>query len=248
MFSIITVCFNAAGTIADTLHSVATQAYADVEHIVIDGGSSDGTQAVILQHGSRVAHCVSEPDGGIYDAMNKGVRLASGDIVGILNADDVYSDSDVLMRVAHYMEDENLDALYGDVEYFLPTNPAVASRRYRSRRFSPARIGWGWMPAHPSLFLRRRLFDRFGLYRTDYRIAGDYELVARFFKNGQIAYRYLPEVLVKMRTGGVSTGGWKNTLLLNQEVLRACRENGIPTNWFKLLSKYPFKVLEFLAK
>lgn len=246
--SIVTVCFNAADSIAATLRSVASQTHPDVEHIVIDGGSTDGTLAQIAAHGAHVARVISEPDRGIYDAMNKGIRFASGDLIGILNADDVYADATVLERVAAIVEREDLDALYGDVEFFAPQRPEVTTRRYSSRRFSPGRLAWGWMPAHPTLFLRRGLFERYGLYRTDFRIAGDYELIARFFKNDDLRYRYLPEVLVRMSTGGVSTGGWRNTLLLNREVLRACRENGISTNLCMLLSKYPLKALEFVRK
>lgn len=246
--SIITVCLNAAATIDATLDSVAAQTHQDIEHIVVDGGSTDGTLALIAQRGVRVAQLVSEPDRGIYDAMNKGIRLATGDVVGTLNADDVYAGNTVLAHVDRIMTDGALDALYGDVEFFSPMNPGRASRRYSSRHFSPDRIGWGWMPAHPALFLRREIFSVHGLYKTDYRIAGDFELVARVFKGGEIKSRYLPEVLTRMRSGGISTGGWRSRILLNQEVMRACRENEIETSWFRLLSKYPMKMLELLQK
>ena len=132
------------------------------------------------------------------------------------------------------------------MEFFHASNPQQTIRRYSSSRFRPERIAWGWMPAHPALFLKRSVYERFGVFRTDYRIAGDFELVARIFHGGTLKYRHVPEVLVRMRTGGVSTGGWRNTILLNQEVLRACRENGIDTNLFKILSKYPRKLLEFV--
>jgi len=141
-----------------------------------------------------------------------------------------------------------LDAVYADVEFFRSEKPEAIVRRYSSRHFSPQKLAWGWMPAHPTLFLRRSVFDRFGLYRFDYRIGGDFEFVARIFKDGSVRYRYLPEVWIRMRVGGVSTSGLRSTLLLNREVLRACRENGIRTNWLMLLSKYPFKMLEFLVK
>lgn len=246
--SIITVCYNAEKTIGDTIASVAKQAYPNVEHIVVDGASTDLTVSKIKEHQARLSKWISEPDMGIYDAMNKGVRLATGDIIGTLNADDVYTDDQVLTRVAERMDKEELDALYGDVEFFSADRPKTPVRRYSSRRFSPTRIAWGWMPAHPTLFLRREVFERYGLYRPEFRIAGDYELVARVFKDGQLNYRYLPDVLVRMRTGGISTGGWRNTLLLNREVLRACRENGVRTNLLMLLSKYPLKALEFIRK
>lgn len=246
--SIITVCFNASEAIESTLKSIISQTHPDIEHIVIDGASTDGTLECIAAHGKHLTQMVSEPDCGIYDAMNKGICLATGEVVGILNAADVYANNTVLERVAHAMQSADIDALYGDVEFFSPSNPAKTVRRYNSRWFSPARLPWGWMPAHPALFLRRALFGRYGLYRTDFRIAGDYELIARIFKDGKCTYRYLPEVFVRMSAGGVSTGGWQNTLSLNFEVLRACRDNGINTNFFKLLSKYPLKALEFVLK
>lgn len=246
--SIITVVFNAAGTIADTLESVAGQTHAEVEHIVVDGASTDGTLEMIQRHGKHIAQLVSEPDRGIYDAMNKGLALASGEVIGFLNADDVYANNRVLGRVSEIMARDDLDALFGDAEFVSPARPDQPLRRYRSERFRPERIAWGWMPAHPALFLKRSVYERFGVFRTDYRIAGDFELVARMFHGGTLAYRHFPEVLVRMRTGGVSTGGWRNTVLLNREVLRACRENGIETSLPKILSKYPAKLLEYLRR
>ena len=246
--SIITASFNAVSTIEGTIQSVASQTYENVEHIVVDGVSTDGTLDVIGRHRDKLAKVVSEPDCGIYDAMNKGIALSTGDVIGFLNADDVYSDHDVLSKVAKTIALESLDALFGDAEFFTATNPGHTVRRFRSASFAPERIAWGWMPAHPTLFLRSTVFQRFGLFRIDYRIAGDFELVARIFHGNTLKYRYLPDVLVRMRTGGVSTGGWRNTLTLNREVLRACRENGISTNLLMVLSKYPAKLLEFLRK
>ena len=246
--SVITVCFNSATTIVDTLRSVAQQTYPNVEHVISDGGSRDKTVELansLIRSGGIVR---SESDKGIYDAMNKGLRLATGDIIGFLNADDVYADNDLLRRVVEMMEQTSLDALFGDVEFFKSEAPEKAHRRYRSNRFRPDRIGWGWMPAHPTLFLRRRVFDEFGCFRENYKIAGDFELIARIFKSNTLVYRYVPQVLVRMRIGGVSTGGWRNTIRLNKEVLRACRENGISSNWMKLLSKYPAKLFEFFLK
>ena len=246
--SIITAVFNAANTIEETLLSVAQQTHQNVEHVVVDGGSSDATPKIIACHRDKLARFISEPDHGVYDAMNKGLALASGEVVGFLNADDVYADKDVLSRVVDIMERESLDALFGDVEFFRPEDPTRTVRRYRSARFSPDQIALGWMPAHPALFLRRRVYENYGLFRTDYRIAGDFEYCARIFHGNTLAYRNLPETLVRMRTGGISTSGWRNTLLLNREVLRACRENGIDTNILKIFSKYPAKLLEFLVK
>ena len=243
--SVITVSYNSAATLARTLRSVADQSYPEVEHIVIDGGSTDETAAIVRRAGAHVNRFVSEPDHGIYDAMNKGIAIASGEVIGFLNADDHYAHNDVLARMAEPFKQAPLDAVLGDVGFFRAHEPDRLVRRYRSARFSPRAIGWGWMPAHPSLFVRRAVFERVGTFKTDYRIAGDYEWVARAFGSGGIRYRYLPEVVVHMQTGGVSTRGWRNTILLNQEVMRACRENGISTNWLKILSKYPAKLLEY---
>ena len=244
--SVITVCFNSVSTIRDTLISVAGQTHPDIEHIIIDGQSTDGTLEIVTQYSARIAKVLSEPDLGIYDAMNKGIRVATGDVIAFLNADDIYANSDAIARVVRTFEMETLDAVFGDVMFYRHDRPLHPLRRYSSEHFRPARIAWGWMPAHPALFLKREVFDRVGPFRTDYHIAGDFEFVARAFYNSGLRYRYISEVLVNMSMGGVSTGGLRNTALLNREVLRACRENSIPTNILKILSKYPIKVLEFL--
>lgn len=245
--SIVTVCFNNAGTIARTLQSVRTQTYDAVEHIVVDGGSADDTLGVVAAEGLHVKHVVTGKDDGIYDAMNKGLRLASGDVVAFLNADDHYKDDTILARVARVMQAEQLDALYGDVEFFRAGLPDVVVRRYDSGQFTAERLGWGWMPAHPALFMRTELFRRYGGFRTDYRIAGDFEFIARVFSHRELRHRHLPMSLVRMQLGGVSTSGWRATLRINREMMRACRANGIATNWFKMLARYPRKALEFLS-
>lgn len=246
--SVVTVCFNSAATLAATLQSVVEQTLKDIEHIVIDGGSDDGTLQVTERFRAGLAHVVSEPDHGIYDAMNKGLALARGNIVCFLNADDVYAHDAVLADVAEAMNQHRLDALFGDVVFFRNAEPDRVVRRYRSRHFRPSTIGWGWMPAHPALFLRREVFERMGHFRTDYRIAGDFEFVARVFSKNDLNYRYHPQVLVRMRMGGISTAGWRSRVLLNREVLRACRENGIRTNMLKILAKYPAKFFELLRR
>lgn len=243
--SVVTASYNSAETISGTLRSVAIQSWPEIEHIIVDGGSTDDTLAVVEQQRDRVARLISEPDEGIYDAMNKGVAAASGDIVGFLNADDHYAHGDVISHVAEAMEVGGLDAVFGDVA-FVRDAARTTIRRYRSNRFRPARLAWGWMPAHPTLFVRRELFRRVGPFATDYHIAGDFEWIVRAFWKSHLRYRHIPEVLVYMRTGGISTAGWRSTMILNREVMRACRENGISTNWLKILSKYPAKLLEFI--
>lgn len=244
--SIITVCYNSAATLERALLSVAQQDWPHVEHIVIDGASTDGTAEILQRYRPRLAHVLSEPDKGIYDAMNKGLDLAGGDIIAFLNADDQYATPQVLSHVAEQMVRLQLDALLGDVHYYHSDRPERVLRRYRSDRFRPDRLAWGWMPAHPALFFRQEVVRRVGHFKTDYRIAGDYEFVVRAFQGHALRYQHLPEVLVRMQTGGASTLGWRATLRLNQEVLRACKENGVYTNAFMILSKYPAKLLELL--
>ena len=248
LISVITVCYNSAATLERALQSVAEQDWKRVEHIVIDGASTDGSAAILESFSSRLSKVISEPDNGIYDAMNKGLNLARGDIICFLNADDQYASQSVLADVAFQMNEYRLDALMGDVSFFHEANPQRIVRRYRSERFSPDRLAWGWMPAHPALFLRREVVQRVGYFKTDYRIAGDFEFIVRVFHGQSLRYRHLPEVLVRMQTGGASTGGWRAKIRLNQEVLRACRENGLKTNIFKVISKYPEKMLELVFR
>lgn len=245
--TVITVCFNSVRTVGRALQSVADQDWPHVEHIVIDGASTDGTTDEVEKFQTNLAKFISEPDKGIYDAMNKGLSLATGDIVCFLNADDFYAASDVLSQVAATIQNQNLDALLGDVAFFRDTDVDTTVRRYRSDRFRPERLAWGWMPAHPALFIRRSIFERIGYFKTDYIIAGDYEHVVRAFCSGPLRYQHLARVLVRMQMGGVSTRGLRATLRLNQEILRACRENGVTTNYFKIYTKYPAKLLEFLG-
>ena len=245
-FSVITVCFNSAETLGRALDSVAKQDWAKIEHIVIDGGSKDGTAQVLADNSTRLAYVVSEPDRGIYDAMNKGLDWATGDVICFLNADDYYDSTQVLSKVAAAMQHENLDAIVGDVGFFRKDNINRLVRHYRSSRFTPKRLAWGWMPAHPALFMRKEVFQRTGHFKTDYQIAADYEYVVRAFCGKKpLRYKHLPEVLVRMQMGGVSTKGIGATIRLNQEIIRACRENGVATNYLKILVKYPLKLLEF---
>jgi glycosyltransferase involved in cell wall biosynthesis len=246
--SVITVVRNGAGVISRTLENVERQTWPGTEHIVVDGASADGTADVVRARGRAVTRLISEPDAGIYDALNKGIATSTGDIISILHAADAFANDTVLSRVIERMETDRLDALLGDVEFVSPRDPNRVVRRYRSDRFRPSRLAWGWMPAHPALFVRRSLFERVGPFRTDYRIAGDFEWIIRAFHGGTLRYRHVPEVLVRMMTGGISTAGWRSTLLLNREVLRACRENGISTNWAMVLSKYPLKLLEYVFR
>jgi glycosyltransferase involved in cell wall biosynthesis len=246
--TVITVCYNSARTIESTLRSVLEQTYPNIEHIVVDGASTDGTIQVISKTPNRVARMLSEPDHGIYDAMNKGIACASGDILCFLNADDVYAGPHVIESAAKEMAAHRLDALFGDVAFFRAGEPQKIIRRYRSHMFTPERISSGWMPAHPALFMRREIYNDLGGFKTHYRIAGDFEFIARAFCRGALHYKHIPQVMVLMQAGGVSTAGLRSKLKLNKEVLQACRENGIQTNLFKILSKYPAKILELFLR
>jgi len=194
-----------------------------------------------MHEGTQVT---SGPDDGIYDALNKGIAMARGDIVGLLHSDDYFADDSVLAQVAEAFGDPDLDVVYADAAFFTPSAPSKITRRFRSKRFAPDMIARGWMPAHPTMFIRKRVFDEFGLYKTHYKIAGDFEFVARIFRSGQVRARYVNRIWVMMQSGGASTAGLKAKWILNTEVIRGCRENGIKTNLAQVLMKYPAKFLE----
>ena len=246
--SIITVCYNAADTIGDTIASVAAQTHPDVEHIIVDGASTDGSTAQIARLAGPDVVWSSERDRGLYDAMNKGIAKATGDVIGILNADDFYADADVLARVARCFDhDPGVEAVLGDIAFLRGSaQDRRIGRRYRSARFTPDRVAWGWMPAHPGMFVTRAVYDRVGTYRLDYRIGADFEFVARAFVSHRISYCQLPKILVLMRPGGLSTSGLKSKWVINKECLRACLENGIPSNMLMIMSKYPMKLLDMI--
>lgn len=237
---------NSVATVRDTIESVLAQNYPGIEHIVIDGSSTDGTVEIVRSYGSRIARFISEPDSGIYDAMNKGLRLASGEIIGILNSDDVYTDRSTITRVIHEFEDKHVDLVFGDVVFVRPENLAKVVRYYSSADCGPERFAWGWMPAHPSCFLRREVYARYGYFKPEYRIAADFEILARFMAKHGVSYSYIPQVLVRMRTGGASRANLKVKWILNRETARACRENGIPTSIPKLLLRYFRKALQLI--
>lgn len=246
--SIITVTINSEATIEDTILSVAGQTYPDAEHIIIDGASTDGTRDIIRKHQDKLARWVSEPDQGMYDAMNKGLKYAKGDILGFLHSDDVYADNDIITNVVNIFKSNKVDAVFGDLVYVAPDNLNGVVRYYDSSLFNPDMIARGYMPAHPTLFFREGVYKNYGYFKTNYRIAADFEYVARVFGKGRISYHYSPKVMVKMRTGGKSTNSLKSNWILNQEIFKACSENGIKTNYFKIYSKYPRKVIGLIRK
>lgn len=243
--SIITAAYNSAATIRDTLESVKKQTYSDIEHIVIDGASKDNTVEIVQQY-PHVAKWVSERDKGLYDAINKGIKLASGDYVGILNSDDFLAESDTIAKIVAALQQSNADAIYGDIAFVSPANLTKVVRHYSSKRFHPGRFRYGYMPAHPSFYAKKAHFEQFGYYKLDYKIAADYELLIRFLYTHQIKAVYLAKVIVYMRTGGVSNATIKSRYVLNQEIVKACRAHGIESNLLLLSGKYFFKVFEFI--
>lgn len=247
--SIITVCFNSEATIRDTLESVRAQSYPDIEHIIVDGGSRDRTMDIVSEYRESLGPVISEPDRGLYDAMNKGIRMATGSIVGILNSDDFYESSDVIEAIVRSFEqDESLDLVFGDVVFVTPPDLDTVTRFYSAGHFQSWKLRLGWMPPHPATFVRRSVYDRLGEYRLDMKISADYEMFVRWLYRGKLRYRWIDSVLVRMRAGGVSTGGLKSSLVLNQEIVRACRENGLYTNLALVLTKIPFKLLELVRR
>lgn len=225
--SIITAVLNREGTIEQAIRSVAGQTYAQVEHLIIDGASRDGTLEVIERHRTSSMRVISEPDGGIYDALNKGIGLAGGDIIGVVHSDDFFTDSFVLNKVAQAFEHEQVEAVYGDLDYVAAADPERIIRRWRSGSFSSTKLARGWMPPHPTLFMRSSVFSRLGVYDTSYRIAADYEAMLRYFGPGGVEPAYIPEVLVKMRVGGESNASLGRIIRKSLEDYRALRSSGV---------------------
>lgn len=245
--SLITVTYNAAETVGDTIRSVLNQSHQDIEYILVDGASKDNTVDIIqsfAQTDDRIKW-ISEADKGLYDAMNKGIAMASGDIVGILNADDFFKDESSLRKIVDaFAADRSIDAVYGNVLFVSPDNLSKIVRKYSSRIFRPWLFRFGFMPAHATFYCKRDLFERFGYYKLGFKIAADFELLLRFILVHKIRTSYLPEFLVTMRTGGVSTKNLNSKIVLNSEIVKACQMNGVYTNAPLLMLKYAIKVFE----
>ena len=244
--SVITVCYNSASTIRDTIESVIAQDYEDLEYILVDGGSTDTTMDIVSQFDDGIDVIISEPDEGIYDAMNKGIKAASGDIVGTLNSDDLFTDDRRISELAAFLDaNPELDGAYGDLVFVRRDDVDSITRRYSSKLFSTRLIRFGLMLPHPTFYVKRSLFERLGFYRHGYRVAADFELITRFLKNG-VRLGRIGQVMVKMREGGISTTGLFWRIHQNMEIVRACRENGISTNIFLVALKLPIKLAGYI--
>ena len=247
--SIITVVFNAEQTISDALKSVSSQSHLDIEHIVIDGASTDRTLEVIEANSECVTTLVSEPDDGIYDAMNKGLKLATGDVVGLLNADDVLQDDSVISQVVEAHRDPDLDACYADLVYVKEHDLAQVTRYWRSQRHRKGLCFNGWMPAHPTFYLKRRVYQQVGLFNTDLRYQSDLEFCARAFELHSISSLYIPKLWVRMRLGGVTNNSFSSMLKGNWESYLALRKLGLkkgPIRYFMI--KFSAKIPSFLSR
>lgn len=245
--SIITVVYNGEKTIRDTLESVVNQTYPDVEYIIIDGNSDDSTLQIIQSYGDQIHHLVSEPDQGIYDAMNKGIKIASGEVVGLLNADDVYADGNVLAEVARKFTETQADAVYGDLVYVAQDDLTQVRRTWKAGQYRVGDFLWGWMPPHPAFFLKRDYYEKYGSFRLDMRSAADYELMLRMIHKNGAKLSYIQKTLVRMRVGGVSNSTLRNRWIANRNDLRAWKVNDINPHPFTVVLKPIRKILQFFT-
>jgi glycosyltransferase involved in cell wall biosynthesis len=245
--SVITVCYNSGATLADTLDSVSAQNFPDLEHIVVDGGSTDNTLDIVKAHGTRVSRLLHGPDLGLYDAVNKGIRVSTGDVVGIMHSDDIYSGPEVLQKVADFMGRAAVDSCYGDLVYVERNDIKKITRYWRSGDFAPERFRVGWMPPHLAFFLRRAMYEKHGLYDLSFPLASDYELMLRMLYRHKVTCAYLPDVLVKMRAGGASGYGPFNTPRMLLENYRAWRRNGLSSTPLTFLLKPLLKLRQFYS-
>lgn len=245
--SVITAVFNGARTIAEAVESVRDQLQADVEHVVMDAGSTDGTIEILESYRSSIAHLSSEPDKGIYDGLNKGIRRATGDVIGFMHSDDMFASRSALQRVARAFEDPAVDAVYGDLLYVHRSDPSRVIRYWKAGGYQRARLLHGWMPPHPTFYVRRGVYERFGDFDTRFRISADYENMLRILWGGHANAAYIPEVQVRMRAGGVSNRSLLNLVKKSCEDFVALRQNGIsPTH--ALMLKNMSKLPQFLTR
>lgn len=241
--SIITPSYNSGNTIKSCLESIQRQTYKNLEHILIDGGSKDNTIGIAHTY-PHLAKIVSEPDQGIYDAMNKGIKLSNGDIIGILNSDDVYTSKEVIQSVISRFKNDKVEAAYGNLNYINIKNKII--RKWRSGEYNRDLFLQGWMPPHPTFFIRREFYDKYGLYNTDFSISADYELMLRMLYRYKLNCEYIPEVLVSMRTGGHSNSSWRKRWVANKEDRKAWVINGLKPKTLTLWKKPLYKLIQYI--
>jgi glycosyltransferase involved in cell wall biosynthesis len=245
--SISTTTYNSAKTIRDTLNCISQQDYPLIEHIIIDGNSIDDTLKIVAEF-SHVSKIISEKDNGIYEAMNKGVSLATGDVIGILNSDDIYSNNSIITIIAKEFEDENIDVLYADLQYVKHNNFNRVVRTWKTGKLNRKSFYYGWMPPHPTFFVRKRIYEKVGLFNTSLRSAADYEMMLRILLKHQVPSKYIPQVIVKMRSGGISNSSMRNRIKANKEDRLAWKLNGLKPYFFTLYAKPIRKIAQYLKK
>jgi glycosyltransferase involved in cell wall biosynthesis len=245
--SIITVCYNSANTISDTITSVASQQHTECEHIIVDGASRDGT-VDIVKNAASITKFISEPDKGIYDAMNKGLALASGDVIGLLNADDFYADDTILTQVADVFKDASIQACYADLVYVDQEDTSRVIRYWKSQNFKPGLFELGWMPAHPTFFVRKEVYEKFGQFDLQFPRQADFELTMRFLEIHQIKSRYVSKIWVKMRVGGASNNSIKGVIKGNLEAYRACKKHQLNVGPLFIMKKILSRIPQFFSK
>lgn len=250
--SLITATFNSAETLRDTMQSVLNQTFKDVDYIIVDGNSKDATMEIVKEFEPRFEgrlRWVSEPDKGIYDAMNKGVRMAHGDVVGILNSDDFFASDDVLEKVnATFTETPTIDGVYADVRYVDWNETSKTVRMFSGKDFKRKKLCWGKMPPHPSFYVKKECYDKFGLYSLDYPICADYDMFVKMIWEGNIKTLYINDVFVNMRSGGTSSSGIKVHKKIMKERMRCVREHNMPSNFLMQTSRYFGKIFSLLKK
>ena len=245
--SVITVTYNSERHLEDCIQSVLAQSHPDLEHIIIDGGSTDRTPEIIKKYENRISKWISEPDRGMYDAINKGIKLCSGDVLGILNSDDVFASNDVVADIVKAFSDHDTDSLYGDLQYVDPDDLKQIYRNWKGKPYKRSLFRSGWMPAHPTFYIRRHLIEKYGYYENHYYSAADYEFMARYLFRNRVSSYYLPKLMIKMRRGGQSNNNLKKRLRANRRDYLAMKKNGIPFPLLVSVLKPLSKIHQYLG-
>jgi len=246
--SLITATYNSESFLEDCIESVIKQRYKNIEHIIVDGNSTDNTLSIIKKYKAHVAKWISKPDRGMYDAINKGMAMATGDIIGILNSDDILVGEDVIESIVKVFEENDVDTVYGDLEYVAASDTNKILRIWKGRPYKRSRFKYGWMPAHPTFYIRKSLIEKYGFYENHYYTAADYEFMARYLYKNNVSSMYLPMLIVKMRMGGQSNRNLYQRLRANRRDFLAMKKNNIPFAFFVSILKPLIKLHQFYKK